>query len=315
MGGDLVVLNGSCRTCNGEFGVWEATIKDNTRFLLNLLQIENRDGVVPTAKVNVGIRGLNVDGLFGIRDAGGEINLSNIVINKEAQDGKKHREGFFVTKEAAERFVERCRKRGDQIKDLDLPPEIVIDATHTLTLPFAFSLETRKVVAKIALAALAHQYGTQYAVSDQFDELRNVRTASNAQDLPLRIFANKGFIESHVRTAYQHSVMCYLSAGMKKGWAIITLFGGLSYVVNIASQFNERESRQFSIFYDARAREPLNPVVLANEMTLSGHVLSPGTKFEDKDAVDAQWFPIIAAYCAEAGIEVERIGAARPKAE
>jgi len=43
-------------------------------------------------------------------------------------------------------------------------------------------------------------------------------------------------------------------------------------------------------------------------MTLIGHVLSPATKFEDRDAIDRQWYPIISAFCAGKGIIVERIG-------
>ncbi|HTV60595.1 MAG TPA: hypothetical protein VMJ93_17105, partial [Verrucomicrobiae bacterium] len=63
----------------------------------------------------------------------------------------------------------------------------------------------------------------------------------------------------------------------------------------------------FSIFYDAALKKPLNPVVLADEMAIIGQVLSKDTIFEDRDAVDEQWFPILAAYCADAGIELERI--------
>ena len=42
-------------------------------------------------------------------------------------------------------------------------------------------------------------------------------------------------------------------------------------------------------------------------MAIIGEVLSKNSVFEDRDAVDEQWFPILAAYCAEAGIELERI--------
>ncbi len=101
--------------------------------------------------------------------------------------------------------------------------------------------------------------------------------------------------------------MCYLSAGKKKGWALVTLFGGLSYVVELTGNYEERSSRLFSIFYDAAVKKPLNPVVLADEMSLIGEVLSKDTVFEDRDAVDEQWFPILAAYCADAGITLERI--------
>jgi hypothetical protein len=307
MGGELQVPDGSCRRCNEEFGRCEAAIKDSTKFLLNLLQIENRYGDVPSAKVDVEIRGISSEGLFGYREGTGEVNLSDVVIEKETAEGKKQREGFFISKESAEKFLARARARGDHVNERQVPEDLVLDASYTLTLPFAFSVDTRKVVAKIALGAIAYQYGLEYALSSQFDDLRQVLAKGNAQDLRVRIFANHSFMAAHSRTAYQHSVMCHLSAGAKRGCALVTLFGGLSYTVEVTRNYAGRISRQFSIFYDAAAKTPLNPIVLADEMALIRKVLSAESKFEDRDAVNKQWFPIIAAYCADAGVQVERI--------
>ncbi len=307
IGGELEVPDGSCKQCNGEFGRCEAAIKESTLFLLNLLSIENRYGDVPVARVSLGIRGMQVEGLFGFRESGGTINLSDVVIESPTEDGKKRREGFFISKESAEKFIERARARGEQVKELEVPEEVVIDASYTLTLPFAFSLEARRVAGKIALVAIAHQYGLSYALSEQFDVLRQSLTRDDATNLLVRIFANKSFMAAHIRTPHQHSVMCYLSAGMRSGWALVTLFGGLSYVIKTTATYSERASRQFSLFCDAAAKTPLRPVVLEDEIALIGKVLSAETKFEDRDAVDAQWFPIIAEYCAERGIDIERI--------
>jgi hypothetical protein len=307
MGGELVVADGSCKRCNGEYGKWEGAVRDNTKFLLNLLQIENRDGDIPTARVEVEIRGLNVEGLFGFRGADGNVNLSDVVIESVKEDGKKHREGFFISKESAEKFIERSRARGEKTTELPVPEDVVFDASYTQTLPFALGLEIRKVAAKVALAAIAHEYGISFALSAQFDKLRESRTVTDMKLLPVRVFCNKEFMAAHVRAAYQHSVMCYLSAGMKKGWALVTLFGGLSYIVEVSANFTEPTSRHFSIFYDASLKKPLQPVVLADEMSLIGKVLSKETIFEDRNAVDEQWFPLIEAYCAEAGITVEKI--------
>jgi len=69
----------------------------------------------------------------------------------------------------------------------------------------------------------------------------------------------------------------------------------------------ERESKQFSIFYDANAKKRFTPVVLADEMTLIGHVLSPATRFEDPTAVQEQWSPILNEFCAQKGVVVEPI--------
>lgn len=307
MGGELTVPDGSCKRCNGDFGKWEAVLRDNTRFLLNLLQIENRVGEVPTARVEVEIRGMDARGLFGKREADGTISLSDVVVSSREEDGKKHRKGFFVSKASAERFIERAHARGEKTTELPMPEEVVLDASYTQTLPFVFTLEARKVAAKIALAAIAYKYGVSYALTPQFDVLRSVRTATTEKEMPLRVFCNKNFMSAHARNAHQHSVMCYLSAGKKKGWALVTLFGGLSYLVEVTPNFDEGSSRLFSIFYDAALKKPLNPVVLANEMVIIGDVLSKNSTFEDRDAVDEQWFPILAAYCADVGIELERI--------
>jgi hypothetical protein len=191
--------------------------------------------------------------------------------------------------------------------ELSVPEEIVYDASHRQTLSFVFTLATRKVAAKIALASIAYRYGVSYALSSQFDGLRQVRTAKTEREMPLRVFCNRNFMAVHARDAYQHSVMCYLSAGMKKGWALVTLFGGLSYVVEVTPNYQERSSGMFSLFYDAALKKPLNPVVLADEMVVIGDVLSKNSAFEDRNAVDEQWFPIVEAYCANAGITIERM--------
>ncbi len=307
MGGELTVPDGSCKCCNGEFGKWECALRESTKFLLNLLQIENRDGDVPTARVEVEIRGTDAKGLFGKREADGTVTLSDIVVSTDEADGKRHRRGFFVSEASAEKFLKRARARGDKTTELPMPEEVVLDASYIQTLPFAFSLEARKVVAKIALASIAYKYGVAFALSPQFDSLRQARKATTVREMPLRFFCNKNFMAAHRRNAHQHSVMCYLSAGEKRGWALVTLFGGLSYIVEVTDNYQEASSRFFSIFYDAALKKPFNPVILADEITIIDDVLSKNSAFEDKDALDEQWFPILTAYCADIGIELERI--------
>jgi hypothetical protein len=307
MGGELEVPDGSCSRCNGEFAIWEGEIKKETALLLHLLQIENRYGDVPRAKVDVKIRGIELEGLSGLREPDGTINLQEKVQENVKSDGKKHREGFFVSEQSAEKFIARARTRGEKTTELPVPEEVVYDATFRLTLRFCMSLEVRKVVAKIALASIAYKYGVAYALSPQFDRLRQIRTAKSPIGLPLSIFCNKTFMTAQTRAAHQHSVICYLSAGLKKGWIIVTLFGGLTYAVEVTDNYEENSSRQFSIFYDASKKEPFNPVLLANEMSLVRTALSKETVFENREAIDAQWSPIIEAYCADAGVTLERI--------
>jgi len=68
-------------------------------------------------------------------------------------------------------------------------------------------LEIRKVVAKIALASIASKYGVAYALSPQFDRLRQIRTATTPVGLPLSIFCNKSFMSAQNRAVQQQRVI------------------------------------------------------------------------------------------------------------
>ena len=108
------------------------------------------------------------------------------------------------------------RAKGLQVVARDVPAQIVIEADYTLTMAFTFSAEARKVAAQIALAAIAFEYGIPFALSPCFDVIRKAYKTTGDRDLRVWIFANEGLMSAHLRTAHQHSVMCYLSAGMKK---------------------------------------------------------------------------------------------------
>jgi hypothetical protein len=47
--------------------------------------------------LDVKIRGMEVEGLSGLREPDGTINLQDKVQENVKSDGKKHREGFFVS--------------------------------------------------------------------------------------------------------------------------------------------------------------------------------------------------------------------------
>jgi hypothetical protein len=312
MGGELEVKDGSCMQCNREFGLAEAQLKEPITPLLNLLQISNRYDVVPNSQLQANIRGLDLKNPPAFMNGKGKIILSDFVRTSVGEDGRLVHQGFFLTRETGKRFAQRGRAKGLRVIEREVPTEIVIEATYTVTLPFAFSLSARKVAAKIALAAIAHELGCGFALTPQFDFLRKARNASQPpRDLRVWIFANEGFMSAQLRNAHQHSVTCYLSAGRKQGWALVALFGGISYLVEVTRAYSESTDRNFNITYDAAAKQRINPIVLADEMTLIGHVLSPATKFEDREAIYDQWHPIISEFCAQKGMIVERLGEIR----
>jgi len=254
----------------------------------------------------VKVEGTDVVTLPGRRNSEGQVDVFDFVKEIVSSDGRKVREGFFVTEAAAVRFIERHKAKQENVTDLGTPKDVEMIPVSQQTLNFAFGANARRTVAKITMAALAYQYGVEYACSKPFDSLRQ-SIFGDAASLPVRIFANENFAAAHIRTPHQHSVLAHLSAGMHKGWALVTLFGGLSYAVELTREFGERESRSFSLFYDVELQSRFSPVILANEYVLVGEVLSPRTVFETPEAVDAQWYKIVEKYCGSNGIELSRI--------
>src|SRR2546425_6114867 len=182
MGGELEVRNGSCERCNRDFGVAEAAMKEATTPLLNLLQIENRYNVVPNAQLRAEIRGLDLNNLPAFMDGNGNINLRDAVRESTSEDGRRLRQGFFLTKDAGDRFAERARAKGLEVIERGVPSEIVIEANYKITVHFIASLHARRLAAKIALAAIALEYGAEFALTPQFDELRAARTTESLED-------------------------------------------------------------------------------------------------------------------------------------
>lgn len=185
MGGKLEVPDGSCAQCNGTFAKCEAELRINTSFLLNMFGIKNRHGVIPNAKVAIGIRGIDAESFSGYRIGdGGEIKLSEKVVDIVDSDGKPRRRGIFTTDANAEKFIAKSKARGEHVTELPVPESLTFDASFQFSLPFCLRFETRRVIAKIALASVAYELGMPAALSPDFDPLRNARKATTIQELP-----------------------------------------------------------------------------------------------------------------------------------
>lgn len=307
LGGSLVVKEGSCKAHNEQCGKYEQWFAAETKVLRNILEISDRYGEIPDAPAKVSVVGARVGPIPGRIKAGGVLALHDYVTQSQSADGKTVREGFFVSEEAADRFIHRAQARGQSTTEVEPPADYALLPTTTQGVGFAFFVEARRMVAKIALAAIAYRFGPEYACRPPFDTLRK-SVLGPAEGILVRVFANNDFETSQVRTPQQHSVVGYLSAEMNKGWALVTLFGGLSYVIQVAEGFAEPGSRHFSIYYDAASKTEVQPVIIYLEHELIGRVLSPKSKFESPSATDKQWFRIMGRYCEARGIELSRIG-------
>jgi hypothetical protein len=300
-GGVLTVHDASCGKCNkGKCNKFENRIAAGTRPMRNVLEIEDRYGDVPDSQVTFAFGGLVVPAK---RTGDGDILLTDYVAKALSEDGKTIKRGLFRSPETAEKFSEKARKRGERVNDVPVARDLTIEPISEQSIEFAFTPEMKQLVAKIALVGLAYRYGTEYALGSQFDKLRE---SIFVPTLPVHIFANPYFADNQTRTPMQHSISTYLSAGMHHGWSVITMFGGLSYLVYLTDSFHERESRSFSIHYDIGMKRECNPIVLMDEYNLIGRIQSDSTKFDSVDDADEQWFKIVEPYCKAKGLDIFR---------
>jgi hypothetical protein len=91
---------------------------------------------------------MDLEGLSGLREPDGTINLWEKVQETVKQDGKKHHEGLFVSEQSAEKFIRRARARGDKTTELAVPQDLVYDASFRLTLAFSRSVKPAKSLQK-----------------------------------------------------------------------------------------------------------------------------------------------------------------------
>jgi len=300
MGGTLSVRNGSCAPHNSLCSRFEDKVASATQVLRNLLGVENRKSIVPNAAVTMSSEGFDFPAM---RTPDGDVIPRDFVHENKTADGIEKR-GFFTSEAPARKFGDKARLRGASVQTFR-PAPVTARPTAMVPFEFAFASETLRTVAKIALAAVAYEYGSSYALTARFDKLRSFILGLEPTHR-VTLFANPEVASDHLRSPLQHCVRAYLSADRRRGWAVVSLFGGLCYVVELTDTFDEPRSRMFSIFFDAQIGKIFAPIVLYDEQGILGRVLSTRTAFDTVDALHAQWFPILDEFCRSKGIDIER---------
>jgi hypothetical protein len=130
-GANLVVPNGSCKPCNNTCSKFEQKIAGEVDTIRHIFEIQDRYGEIPKLPVTVEVQGEGAQPVEvrGRRTAEGEIELYDFVSEAKVEDGKKVRHGFFVSAEAAEKFIERSLKRGETTTELGIPKELTLQSS------------------------------------------------------------------------------------------------------------------------------------------------------------------------------------------
>jgi hypothetical protein len=286
LGGNLVVKNATCAACNNGFSkAFEQFIANRLTHFRRVLSIKDRRGDVPKIEVTIEVDGekrkawLMPDGSTVLKPHVSEVS----------KDGIAERIFENLPEEEKESLRRVAQEKGWKLIE-EPSPGGEVEASFSGDLDFLTSDEMLRNAAKIAHSALAFRMGTGFARSDSFTEIRTyVRTGGETPGA--RIFLNEKFLAASEQGPHQHSVVIVGRRDKGRVDAIVKLFGGLCYSVNLSDQYSGADFFD-TLAYDAQRGE-INKILVTHEQTeflQIEHITEGKDTIWDDQKKSGEWF-------------------------
>jgi len=232
LGGDLKFKNGSCKSCNNGFSnQFEQTIAKHFVHFRYLLLIPNRRGKVPECYIKVEADGEQLEAKL-LPDGTAQLKP---IVKKIEKDGVTE----IVHQHATEKQVSELRKKAKE-EGLHLieerSPGQQVEVNISGDLKFIDSPELLRAVTKTSYTVLALRMGRNFATRDIFDAARNYIKMGSGNP-KARLFLHEGYMQACQYGPHQHAVILAGTNNRRSIDAIVRLFGGLSYFVNLSDDY------------------------------------------------------------------------------
>lgn len=249
IGGKLVIPNGTCAECNNDMSKqYEQEISGRLVHFRRILDIKDRRGKVPTIEITV-----NVNGQERLATLYGD---GTVVLRPRVTEATKDGVVETVYENLPENAKEGLRKKAKEqgIELIEEPtPGGEVEASFSGELDFLKSEGMLRFVAKIAYTALALRMGVALAHSDAFDEVREyINTGGGGT--AVHLFLNDEFLTHSAHGLHQHSVVLAGRNDKLRVDAVVRLFGGLSYMVTLSTQYQGADFFD-TLVYDSQRGE------------------------------------------------------------
>jgi HNH endonuclease len=286
IGGKLVVKDATCEECNhGISKQYEQEIAGRFVHFRRILDIKDRRGKTPTIEIT-----LNIDGqerlaaLYG----DGQVVLCPRV-TETVHEGVVETVYENLPESAKENLRKKAKEEGIELIE-EWKPGGEVEASFSGGLDFLTSEGMVRFVAKIAYTALALRMGVAVAHSDSFNEIREFINAGGRGSL-VRLFLNDEFLTQSAHGLHQHSVVLAGRNDKRSVDAVVRLFGGLSYMVNLSTQYRGADFFD-TLVYDAQRGE-INKALATH---LQSEIVQIETLQADKNTIwddqqkSGEWF-------------------------
>lgn len=260
LGGRLAVKNATCVTCNNGFSkAFEQNIAKRLAHFRRILSIKDRRGELPEIETKFTIDGRELEARL---KSDGTVKPKPIV-TEVVKDGIKETVFEYLPEKQKEQLRGMAKEKGWELIE-EAASSGEGQGSFSGDLDFLDSQDMLRNAAKIAYTGLAFRMGTGFAQGGSFNEIRTyVRTGDGTPRA--KLFLNERFLSACAQGPHQHSVVIVGRRDKGRVNAIVRLFGGLCYFVNLSDHY---EGADFSdtLVYDAQRGE-VNKVLVTHEQT------------------------------------------------
>ena len=286
IGGKLVV-KGSCVQCNNALNKeFEEKMTRRLAHFRRVVRTPDREGNLPVLETKL----VESDGkeLDGRLMPDGNVQLKP-KFTEVVKNGVQEIVGEHLTEKQREQMRQKAKEEGWEVIE-GTSPGGEVQGSFSGELDFIDSPEMLRVVAKTAYTALALHCGSNFAMSDTFNNLRTyVRTGSGTPSA--KLFLNEGYLAECAQGPHQHSVILVGRKDKHSVDAIVRLFGGLCYFVKLSERY-EGADFYSTLVYDAQRGEVNQTLVVdvQSEFLQIDEVRdSKGTVWNDR-VTAGEWF-------------------------
>jgi hypothetical protein len=233
LGGTLVLENAVCDVCNNGFSKFEQQLASELSPIRYVLQIPDRRGQVP--KVQATVKTATKE--YAARlEGNGKLVMKPIVTEVAGETGKREFVHQFITARQKQKLDAESKKKGFEIIETG-PGEPEEGEVHFGgELKYIGSPEGLRTAAKIGFVGLAYRAGIGLAAGDSFLKVRTYITDGTGTPCA-RLFFNVGYLDAVQQGPHQHSLTIAGRRDKGRVDAIVRLFGGLCYFVELSTSY------------------------------------------------------------------------------
>jgi hypothetical protein len=283
LGGGLAVPDSVCEKDNNGFSkAFEQVLFQELRPIRLTFQIPDRYGVVPAADATIHVGG---EKFAGRVQSDGVVQVKPVVKESRGPDGSRELHGAFLTEAIKKDWAAKVDEGKFIVIDAPSGGPIEAEVHVGGDLEICSGPEGLRNAAKIAFVGLAYKFGVKTAQSKAFDAVRAFILTGEGEKIS-RLFIADRFMEAVQIGPHQHSIILAARNRQRRVDAIVRLFGGMCYFVNLSATYDGVDFYN-TLAYDASRGEingTLQTVLDAEFRQIEDVANSNDTVWDDRTA-------------------------------